>query len=532
MRKIVLIILVLFIIKLINAQERLVIKSPVELTQGYLLLVDNLDVDYWQVQIINRVENSDGTYTNNIDEIYELVGKNYLKIPDSYCVLSDAYVKVKQFKKNGSVNIELQKLNNIRPEQPGGGSDWLGEFFCNGSTYAWAIAQIGLKSNNVITSSIFSLNLAAESVDQTTGIPTPYYEYFKPANFFAIKNQLTNSISQNYQPYINGVWYQDYYWIGNELLNGSINQAAPFASPAVIRLQYDPLNLKKDASGADITGVNYVYGIAKGLGPWGGNMCYSTGTYAFSSFQGTKSTQWAIDLINNDSQANPINYNRPSLSCSSINGGLSPSPIDIPDYNDPKNRIRKVIDSNINMTNWDFFISIHSLFGSETSNWWDKYYAISLTKISGNTNEVLSAKISDFFNSSGEKVSVPLNLSDGLYNILIQFENGSNISIITERNLMEASSSNNLSNYLTESIFPVPIVDNCFSISISATKELKIIYNLLDFNLNQIYQADIMIGEGESSIISINPDVQIPEGLLVNQFIFEDGSQTSIITTK
>ncbi len=87
MRKIVLIILVLFIIKLINAQERLVIKSPVELTQGYLLLVDNLDVDYWEVQIINRVENADGTYTDNIDEIYELVGKNYLKIPDSYCVL-------------------------------------------------------------------------------------------------------------------------------------------------------------------------------------------------------------------------------------------------------------------------------------------------------------------------------------------------------------------------------------------------------------------------------------------------------------
>jgi len=40
------------------------------------------------------------------------------------------------------------------------------------------------------------------------------------------------------------------------------------------------------------------------------------------------------------------------------------------------------------------------------------------------------------------------------------------------------------------------------------------------------------IKEGESSIIKINPDILIPNGLLVNQFIFEDGSQTSIITTK
>jgi hypothetical protein len=50
--------------------------------------------------------------------------------------------------------------------------------------------------------------------------------------------------------------------------------------------------------------------------------------------------------------------------------------------------------------------------------------------------------------------------------------------------------------------------------------------------MNLIYETKIQIDEGESSTININPDIPIPAGLLVNQFIFEDGSQSSVITTR
>ena len=221
----------------------------------------------------------------------------------------------------GLIILNLQKLNSVRSTQPGGGSEFLGSFICNGSTYAWSIDQTGIKHNKNVTCSVFSLNFAYASMEQNTGIPTPYYEYFSPAAFHTIRTQLTDASSPNYHPNINGVWYQEYYWLGNELLTQQYNQAAPYSSPSVIKLQYDPSNIKQDASGADITGVSYVYGIAKGLGPWGGEIIYSTGFYVFTSFQGTQPVQWAIDLINNDSQASPSNFNRPSLSCSSLGGG-------------------------------------------------------------------------------------------------------------------------------------------------------------------------------------------------------------------
>ena len=50
--------------------------------------------------------------------------------------------------------------------------------------------------------------------------------------------------------------------------------------------------------------------------------------------------------------------------------------------------------------------------------------------------------------------------------------------------------------------------------------------------MNLLYEVNCKIGEGESSTIHIDPGVTIPSGTLINQFIFEDGSQSSVLTIK
>ena len=238
-----------------------------------------------------------------------------------------------------------------------------------------------------------------------------------------------------------------------------------------------------------------------------------------------------MNLINTDSQSKPSNCNKPNLTCSSA-GGSGPV-INNPSWHvtEPKNRIKIIVNDTSIHFNWDFLSKVNELFGDEAGNWWENYYAISLKKVSGNSSEILNLKISDFFDANGEKVYVPLSLSDGLYSIGIQFSNGKFMTLLSERKVSD-NTTTNLSNYLTKTIFPVPITENFFSIALGASKDLSIVYKLFDFNMNLIYETRIQIDEGESSTININPDISIPAGLLVNQFIFEDGSQSSFITTK
>ena len=55
---------------------------------------------------------------------------------------------------------------------------------------------------------------------------------------------------------------------------------------------------------------------------------------------------------------------------------------------------------------------------------------------------------------------------------------------------------------------------------------------LYDVSMHLIYKTKIQIKEGESRVVIIKPNETIPNGTLLNQFIFEDGSQSSIITVK
>ena len=308
----------------------------------------------------------------------------------------------------------------------------------------------------------------------------------------------------------------------------------------LVKLPFNTQDIKKDKDGISITNVNYVYGIAKSMGKWGGentvpgSTCLVTNNTAYGPSAGVNSIQWAMQLINNNSTSNPNNCNKPQLICSSAGGTSFPNTYDDdwyarmlklelkkwPDTSYRYNSISNAIESILNPSK--------TIVGP----WWDEYYSISLTKISGIKSEIFSFKIQDVFNETGIINDLPLNIQDGLYSILIQAVDGSSITILREIISSEENKTNTDADYLGKSIFPVPIIENQFSINLTASKNLNFTYLLYDFNMHLIYNTKIRINEGESRVIIINPDDIIPNSTLLNQFIFEDGSQSSIITVK
>ena len=523
--------LMLFNAKIMFAQESSVIKIPVTLSQGYVLLQPSMDIDYWTIEILIRTYSDSINYIDNSVEKIELIGDNYYTIPNGYVENNNAFIKVTQHKSNGNENVEIQKLNDIPQEQYGYGSVNLGSIGCNGSTYAWEVRQTGRTYFGNVISSTFSLCNAVESVDQNTGVPTPYYQYFTPDNFFALRDQLTDMNNINYNPYINGTFYKAYYQVGNALVKGTINNAPPFGIVSIVRLQYDPLHRKKDKTGVYISGVPYVYGIAKGEGVWGDCVMASLPTtYTYS--QTSLGIQWVMNLMNNDSQASPSNCGKPNLSCSSAGGSGPKIPNSSWSVVDPKNYIVEILRDSSLHTNWDVFSKVNKLFYTDTNDWWQNYYAISLTKISGNQSELMNVKISDFFDGDGNRVYVPLALSKGLYSIGIQFKNGAYTTLLTDKKNNDEQSTSDLSSFLSVNIFPVPILENEFSIAFSATKDLEFVYKLYDFNMTLLYKVPIQIRSGEVSTIIVSPENQIPDGMLINSFEFVDGSQSSVVTVK
>ena len=552
-----LVVIALIISVTLTAQENevnIVIQSPIAYSQGFVLLRHSSDIKYWEIEILQRNYSQLTEFEESIVDRFTIIGDNYFKIPEEYAQGNNTYIRVKEILKNGEKNIEIDKVTIDPPEKPGISSYLNKEWKCNGSTYAWGIQQFVQTVDNKPVSSHFQLHPAVKSVSNTNPIiVTPYYQWFSPTQFTNfVENLYPNGIAGNL--YINGVYYKEYYSIGNDLEKMNINNIFanfPMNSINLIKLPYNPLAIKKDKDGVGITGVNYVYGIAKALGPWAApdcdptQTCYNTNTTTYGPSAGVNTIQWAMNRINSDSKSNPGNCNKPQLTCSSAGGGIPNVGDIILDGNfGPFGPAAHIWDT-LKVTGLsDFLSTLLKPRGDFRGNWWSDYHSISLNKISGNTSEIFSVKIEDVFSEEGfisNNTSTDrgrlvndatMNIKGGLYSVLIQDIDGNFVTLYKEIKDSENNSVTEDADFLVKNIFPVPIVKNEFSISLMASKDLDFIYKLYDLNMNLLYETKVEIKEGESSTISINPNETIPSGVLFNQFIFEDGSQSSVTTVK
>ena len=157
--------------------------------------------------------------------------------------------------------------------------------------------------------------------------------------------------------------------------------------------------------------------------------------------------------------------------------------------------------------------------------------AISITGVSSNCGQIFNKHSTNLIGGNGDTLNLPLHLNPGLYTFGYQLNDGSYLPIIAEV-LSDANTSNYLSNFLSVTIFPVPITENYFNIIFNATKDMGFNYKLYDFRGNVIYSMDYRIANGKPETVVIKPEREIPNGILVNVFRFKDGSQQSILTVK
>ena len=488
------------------AQEINLIKIYPHSANGYLILKESSSIKYWHIEIIE----TDSAFTEEVIERNDLIGKNYLKISEEYLMNSNYYIKIIAYYNDGSEYEENYTLGDpYKPEQPGG-PDWEheSEWHCNGVDYAWRIDQFCISNQGV---SYLVLGHDVAGYNNTTGVVTPYYQYFSENNFIAFRNNIF-SIGNNQ---IDGIYYADYYDIPPNWLD--------YDGLDVIKLLNNPNITYKDRYGVTINST-YVIGIHKGVGPWAPYAnCWQTED--FLSGPGYD-RPWAIDRMN--LHADFQYCNKPQLECICAptgNGNFdnfdsqhAAALLEVP-----------TLDSIVWI--WDILQDWDSILnGSNSINWWDNYYALSITSISGNNGEIANIKISDLIDENGNINDISVSLNSGLYTFGINYSDGAYESVVKE--IIPSDSNNNDANSLSTLIYPNPLSGNEFNMNLDADKDLKFIYRLNDFNGNLIYESKFYLNKDETEIVTIKPELEIPYGYLINQFIFEDNSQFSIITVK
>lgn len=513
-KNVILIATLLLATVLMNAQETAIVKMMPQHAQGYLVLNADVDIDYWTVEILKRTYFSDGTYLDEIQERNELVGKNYFKISEYY--IDDCgqpgygYLINTTAHYSSGVSVSEQgdmkfpTPSNLPAEQAYGS---VHEWKCNGNTYAWGIHQL---LSNYFNNSYFNLTTTYKSYN--SGITEYYYQYFSEYEWAIFTSQIyANPLISGGVPY-----YQYYNVPGNNLVIDGMQ---------VIKVENDPGICYKNQYGVEITG-QWVFGIAKGLGQWAGlsgQSCTWTPYLVYGNSMGAMSKTWAISVINQ--HANLTGCGAPLLQC--IDGS----------FTDPFGGIGDGLETIDQLTEADLD-SIIIVYGETEEiadvldpagdDWWNNFLGVSIVDLTGNSGEIFNGKIADMRDEDGFVTSPSISINPGLYAFSLQRNDGAYFSIIKEYSSEDNTSG--LSGSFTYTIYPVPINNNQFSIDVLATAKLEVLYKIFDLNSNLLYESRIFIEKDESKTLVIEPEVQLPEGFLVNQFVFMDGSQLSSIT--
>ena len=286
--------------------------------------------------------------------------------------------------------------------------------------------------------------------------------------------------------------------------------------------------------------VGQVYGQPKTLGLWAGSPELATpGSYAIGT-EFCNETLYplstAITWINTTGY--PPNDTRPPLQCVpgpgaySGGGGVPPGP------SDPTAP-----------TDFDDYVTFTFCYEngvlvpcppspSPTSNPVlspnalepDSVAFIQIKDLNNPANSPIMIDVPSLYNDDGSFNGYNLNLAPSLYSFGFMFKHNGYWAKIGE-----FQNTTNLSltqaDMVNISVYPTPITNNRFEIETVGNATVQFVYELHDFSGELILNKDMSIRKDHEKVTSIEAD-NIPEGLLLHKFIFEDGSTQTIQTIK
>jgi hypothetical protein len=503
MKKLLIIVLLFSAVNIFAQKSSNIIKYLPQITEGYLVLKNTANVKYWEVNIIQRTYDEDGSFSDKVVETENLVKKNYCLVPAQYMATPNYLISVTANLNDGTSTNEVVEIST---QIPGGGHYNLAPSkTCNGSTYAYSIFQY-INTNN--GSSYFSLQ-PGYNINPSTGEGTPYYQYFDAVMFQQI--DLSEIIYNGLTP-SSGIPFSDYYdiYTYTQLLPDNIN---------VICVDNLSAPNKQYCDGMDnVITSQKVYGLRKSIGPWyrdsynSSDCNVSIQTPSVTLGNPVASLNDAIAIFNTNIGW-PGNCEMHDLVCipSCFAGYTIPHAGEIHDVK------------------WDKWLIAFLARLDELRN------RLKLdTTIHNLSITCLSFDCGELFNMTAAEIRLynpELILNPGLYCAGMQLEDGSYYPVVFDVSGDQVNI-NALSNFLTATVFPNPFGGNNFSLNLSASKDLSFKYNLIDNKGKIIYQSGYKIAAGANESVTIKPNCEIPKGMLINSFIFEDGSQSSVISIK
>jgi hypothetical protein len=515
-------------------QSESIIKLDAKKAQGYLVVNQptNTQVDCWSYSFSEK-KVVNGTLTTIPLDIVRVCGSNYVKVPDAYRYdrKRDIRVTISGSYGRGPSKIygtELPIGNNDHPYMSNGDAQ-ISEFRCGavcdgnylGESYAYALElwEVMDPSNPTVGTGQTNLIMTHPVFEYINGnIAVPFYGYYTP-------QQAIDKLQQIGSPDPNP---------------GSVLNMNNFGCSPLLNTNDLPIQTAiKDPWNNFISGPYYA--IRKDFGPWrniGDNYNYYNSMIPISNcnVNPADNLTYLMNNMNNYINNQPSLVGSPNLVCDGNGWGIAQG-----GESTNTDCTFGSLGLSANQSPWEIMVAIEDCLGyngaGSTPHWWGEYAYWEVTPIAGPIigGPVIGKPVMTYKGSTAPELNQTIEIPAGLYRMNMLFRNGKYYSIIVEAKNNQ-SYTTTIKDLLDVNIYPVPVVNNTFSVTINAPVDGNYDYELYDKFGNKIYSERISVvsrdGNGGSYTIQVNPKIIIPSGVLVNRFICPDASIKSINTVK
>jgi len=559
--------------------------------QGYLILDGISNVDYWQIEVLQRTFVNDSTYNESVLERHQLWVNNFLRIDKAYWNVNST----------GQVNVLLvqgfDKNNALIIEETWGLDDPYGEiqiptYFkgcywdCNGPNYAYRIQQFKKYSNPDLGH--YSIMPAHAYYSEEAGSNIQHYMYMIQAQYMQYTNNLINYSSPG---------YYDEDWIENGYTDPWVPTYAPMLpgfhgmgewispswqnwnSESFWFYQYSDPNSTGGYTSPDGTGIAdpVIYTLQKYKGWWRSQNFRlpppdepSINILGDCSFD----LNWMIQRMNSSSSTLSWHQSYNSYNNDPDNQYADFHPNYLPDFKcdgawGPG--VSSEVETHLDCFYSEWYLDwvIDQIEDGDDYMFWAEILGVSLDcfgyadddddnggVIGGNetVDDVLSnlefvsmerillTKDSsvfsfvpqiDLFDSTGAYTPAgPSIIDPGLYRLSFKYPDHPVAQIVFE-NKSRLLSNVPLSVFVEATVFPVPIVDDySFNVHLETTAKSSLRYELFDFQGNLLHSQNVHLPKDHDQDHLVTLSNPMPDGILLHKFTFADGSHFTINTLK
>ena len=429
---------------------------------------------------------------------------------------------------NQLIDFIEEELQDVR--QSAGPNGGFGEEICNwecvSSNYEYRIRAVDYNGFN------FTQMNTLDFVDEE-GIGIPHYRWFDPTE---------------YALYTTGQGDNAYHGMPAGWIFPGVGQPYVPGAP-IIKIENTPESFFCDINGTQITS-QFVWGIQKTLGPWEDGNEYRMYDYGINlcsvqyGMEPPDGLEALINLMNNQND----NPNLATLACAA---NLSEGCSEFNDNDDggvfDEDEIDEVVECNTVFTytsQWgpigdaidvDFqcLPSSGSIINGEISigSFLASSELFQIVELDESPETILLSSASDYVDPTGSPISLNLDLKPGLYQIIAKTpQKGVRYTIAEVKGDLNLSLLHK--DYFDALVFPNPILGNSFNLQIQTSARLNVEYEILDSQGNLVWQQFFKFKKNHSASHAIQPNVQLPNGLIMHRFVFEDGSSETYTSLK